>query len=196
MTRPSATWPTTYSSPRAQFDLDLSGDKPLKGLCWTTRTRPTTSSTPDRRPWHSARGELQALGAAGTLAAHHQGHGAVDRAVCADCASRADALATRYLEELRGRPAQTTIHDAQANHPKLHSDALEAKARAFAQLDTVRALQVHADYVSGRAAPGLQHGRRGRRAKGDGGRRAAPGGGDEASGHPAASAVRGCRGLC
>ena len=52
----------------------------------------------------------------------------------------------RSLEELRGvGELQTTIHDAQANHLETHSDALEAKARAFAQLDTVRALpRVHA----------------------------------------------------
>ena len=34
------------------------------------------------------------------------------------------------------RAPDHTIHDAQANHLETHSDALEAKARAFAQRDT------------------------------------------------------------
>ena len=139
------------SSPRAQFDLDLSGDNVLKGslLDDDDDEADDTFGTPTKS-------SAVALDACRELQARWERRErllpiikATERSIaqCArSCASRADALATRSLEELRGvGELQTTIHDAQANHLETHSDALEAKARAFAQLDTVRALpRVHA----------------------------------------------------
>ena len=178
------------SSPRAQFDLDLSGDNVLKGSLLDDdddEADDLLGRPPNRRPPRWTRVEsCRRAGSGGNACCPSSRPRSGRIAQCArSCASRADALATRSLEELRGvGELQTTIHDAQANHLETHSDALEAKARAFAQLDTVRALpRVHAGIMSGSgAAPVLRHGRRGRRAKGDGGRGAAPGGGDEAPG--------------
>ena len=139
------------SSPRAQFDLDLSGDNVLKGSLLDD-----DDDEADDQFGTPTKSSAVALDACRELQARWERRErllpiikATERSIaqCArSCASRADALATRSLEELRGvGELQTTIHDAQANHLETHSDALEAKARAFAQLDTVRALpRVHA----------------------------------------------------
>ena len=138
------------SSPRAQFDLDLSGENLMRGSF--EEEAGDDEFSPRKRSSSSA----VALDACRDLQARWERRErllpvikATERALaqCArSCAARADALATAALGELRDVGAlQTTIHDAQATHLEAHSDALDAKARAFAQLDTVRALpKVHA----------------------------------------------------
>jgi len=139
------------SSPRAQFDLDLSGENLMRDSFEEEAGHDECS--PRKR---SSSSSAVALDACRDLQARWERRErllpvikATERALaqCArSCAARADALATAALGELRDVGAlQTTIHDAQATHLEAHGDALDAKARAFAQLDTVRALpKVHA----------------------------------------------------